>query len=37
MYSSSARWVDIFKEAGLRIVREEVQEGLPEELFTVKT
>jgi protein N-terminal methyltransferase len=34
---SSGRWIEIFKEAGLKIVKEEVQEGLPEELFTVKT
>lgn len=34
---SSGRWVEIFQEAGLKIVKEEVQEGLPEELFTVKT
>lgn len=36
-YRSSGRWVEIFQEAGLKIVKEEVQEGLPEELFTVKT
>ena len=37
VYRSSGRWVEIFQEAGLKIVKEEVQEGLPEELFTVKT
>ncbi|ORY23610.1 AdoMet dependent proline di-methyltransferase-domain-containing protein [Naematelia encephala] len=34
---SHQKWLDIFKEAGLEVVREEVQEGLPDELFVVKT
>ncbi|WWD17619.1 hypothetical protein CI109_102060 [Kwoniella shandongensis] len=34
---SSARWLECFKEAGLEVVREEIQQGMPEELFVVKT
>ncbi|ODN90237.1 hypothetical protein L198_06255 [Cryptococcus wingfieldii CBS 7118] len=34
---SSGKWVEAFKDAGLRVVKEEVQEGMPEELFVVKT
>jgi protein N-terminal methyltransferase len=36
-YSSALRWLEIFAEAGLEVVKEEVQDGLPEELFVVKT
>ncbi|KAF8910973.1 methyltransferase domain-containing protein [Gymnopilus junonius] len=33
---SDLAWKKMFKEAGLRLVREQVQEGLPEGLFVVK-
>jgi len=33
---SDAAWKDSFKQAGLRLVREEVQHGLPEGLYEVK-
>lgn len=33
---SEAAWKRIFKDADLSIVKEEVQEGLPEGLFMVK-
>lgn len=34
---SNGKWLQVFEEAGLRVIKEEVQEGLPQELFTVKT
>jgi protein N-terminal methyltransferase len=34
---SNAKWHQVFAEAGLEVVKEEIQEGLPQELFTVKT
>lgn len=34
---SAMRWLEIFEEAGLTVLKEEVQEGLPDDLFTVKT
>lgn len=34
---SNGKWLQVFEEAGLRVVKEEVQEGLPQELFAVKT
>jgi protein N-terminal methyltransferase len=37
MSRSNSRWLEIFAEAGLEIVREEVQQGMPTELFMVKT
>ncbi|PPQ87967.1 hypothetical protein CVT25_001046 [Psilocybe cyanescens] len=33
---SDMAWKTIFKQAGLRLIREQVQEGLPDELFVVK-
>ncbi|KAH9484345.1 Alpha N-terminal protein methyltransferase 1 [Psilocybe cubensis] len=33
---SDAAWKAIFEQAGLRLVKEKVQEGLPDELFVVK-
>lgn len=33
---SDMAWKKVFKEADLRLVREQVQEGLPEGLFVVK-
>lgn len=33
---SSAKWVEIFHSAGLQVVKEEVQVGMPGELFVVK-
>ncbi|KIK08310.1 hypothetical protein K443DRAFT_85765 [Laccaria amethystina LaAM-08-1] len=33
---SDLAWKDIFKQAGLKLVREKVQEGLPEGLYVVK-
>ncbi|WVF70645.1 hypothetical protein IAT40_005438 [Kwoniella sp. CBS 6097] len=34
---SHQKWRDCFIEAGLKIIEEEVQQGMPEELFVVKT
>ncbi|WVR06113.1 hypothetical protein IAU60_003143 [Kwoniella sp. DSM 27419] len=34
---SHQKWIDCFTEAGLTVVKEEVQQGMPEELFVVKT
>lgn len=34
---SNGKWLEVFHEAGLQVVKEEVQEGLPDELFVVKT
>lgn len=34
---SNGKWLEAFTEAGLSVVKEEVQEGLPQELFVVKT
>ncbi|WVQ97289.1 hypothetical protein IAU59_004400 [Kwoniella sp. CBS 9459] len=34
---SHQKWRDCFTEAGLKIIKEEVQQGMPEELFVVKT
>lgn len=34
---SAGKWREIFKDAGLEIIREEVQEGMPDELFVVRT
>lgn len=34
---SNGKWLEVFTEAGLRVVKEEVQVGLPQELFVVKT
>ncbi|WRT64425.1 uncharacterized protein IL334_001357 [Kwoniella shivajii] len=34
---SHQKWVDCFHEAGLEVIREEVQQGMPDELFVVKT
>lgn len=33
---SHLKWLEIFQIAGLSIIREKVQEGLPEGLFVVK-
>jgi len=33
---SDNAWKAIFKQAGLRLIREKVQDGLPEGLFVVK-
>ncbi|WVQ82534.1 hypothetical protein IAT38_004663 [Cryptococcus sp. DSM 104549] len=33
---SSAKWLQVFADAGLEVVKEETQLGMPEELFTVK-
>jgi len=33
---SDKAWKVIFKQAGLKLVREQVQEGLPEGLYVVK-
>ncbi|KAJ3520847.1 hypothetical protein NMY22_g12564 [Coprinellus aureogranulatus] len=33
---SDLAWKDLFKQAGLKLIREKVQEGLPAELFIVK-
>jgi len=33
---SDAAWKDIFRLAGTRLVREQVQQGLPEGLYEVK-
>jgi len=37
MSRSSAKWLEIFKDAGLEVIKEEVQVGMPQELFAVKT
>lgn len=37
MDRSNKKWLEVFEGAGLRVVKEEVQMGLPEELFVVKT
>ncbi|WVQ76967.1 hypothetical protein IAR50_006646 [Cryptococcus sp. DSM 104548] len=34
---SSGKWVQVFHDAGLKVIKEETQEGMPEELFVVKT
>ncbi|ORX37456.1 AdoMet dependent proline di-methyltransferase-domain-containing protein [Kockovaella imperatae] len=34
---SNAKWLEVFREAGLEVIREEVQIGMPSELFVVKT
>ncbi|WWC86522.1 uncharacterized protein L201_001399 [Kwoniella dendrophila CBS 6074] len=34
---SHQKWLDCFKEAGLTVIREEIQQGMPDELFVVKT
>jgi hypothetical protein len=34
--SSDKVWKHVFEQAGLRLIREEVQDGLPEGLFVVK-
>jgi protein N-terminal methyltransferase len=34
---SNGKWLQIFAEAGLTVVKEEVQVGMPTELFMVKT
>ncbi|BEJ12456.1 hypothetical protein CspHIS471_0209160 [Cutaneotrichosporon sp. HIS471] len=34
---SNGKWLEVFHEAGLQVVKEEVQQGLPDELFVVKT
>ncbi|WWC58892.1 uncharacterized protein I303_101437 [Kwoniella dejecticola CBS 10117] len=34
---SHQKWVDCFHEAGLEVIREAVQQGMPDELFVVKT
>lgn len=34
---SNGKWLEAFSQAGLEVVKEEVQHGLPDELFTVKT
>lgn len=36
MVRSNAAWLEIFRVADLRVVRQEVQGGLPEELYVVK-
>jgi len=36
-HRSNGKWLEAFAEAGLEVVKEEVQQGLPDELFTVKT
>lgn len=33
---SSAKWLQVFADAGLKVVKEVMQEGMPEELFVVK-
>ena len=35
-YRSDLAWKELFKRAGLKLIREKVQEGLPVELFVVK-
>ena len=35
-FRSDLYWKKVFREAGLRILREQVQYGLPKGLFTVK-
>jgi protein N-terminal methyltransferase len=37
MVRSNNRWLEVFEDAGLEVVKEEVQHGMPEELFMVKT
>jgi len=34
---SNGKWLEVFNDAGLKLVKEEVQVGMPEELFVVKT
>lgn len=34
---SNGKWLQVFAEAGLSVIKEEVQVGMPVELFTVKT
>ncbi|KAL1408882.1 hypothetical protein Q8F55_005696 [Vanrija albida] len=34
---SNGKWLEVFEEAGLQVVKDEVQQGLPNELFTVKS
>lgn len=34
---SSSRWLQAFTEAGLQVVVEEVQDGMPSDLYRVKT
>jgi protein N-terminal methyltransferase len=34
---SNGKWLQVFKEAGLTVVKEEIQVGMPDELFMVKT
>lgn len=36
LYRSDKAWKAIFKQAGLRLVREQIQKGLPEGLYEVK-
>lgn len=33
---SSAKWLQVFADAGLKVIKEVTQEGMPEELFVVK-
>jgi protein N-terminal methyltransferase len=33
---SSNKWLEIFRDAGLEVIKEEVQIGMPSELFVVK-
>ena len=37
MIRSDGKWLQVFKEAGLKVIKEEVQLGLPDELLVVKT
>jgi protein N-terminal methyltransferase len=37
MFRSNGKWLEVFKDAGLRVIKEEVQVGMPDELFVVKT
>jgi len=37
IFRSNKMWEEIFEQAGLKIVKEEVQLGLPQGLFMVKS
>ncbi len=34
---SNLKWLEVFEEAGLEVIKEEVQTGMPEQLLMVKT
>lgn len=34
---SNGKWLEAFRDAGLEVIKEQEQVGMPEELFVVKT